>query len=152
MIFHIPISIAYHGLSGLHLLKSVIPVLRVLDLSLVHLHALTTAGTIWKKQCMQSKTIPLSRRLMFRSSEVMHIWIVLRVWHGYANTLQRLTALCMSCVCTIPYQKQSHVLATTGIVSSMLYIFDEQLLGLGHPTFHILLGYFHHLLIKCILL
>lgn len=152
MIVHIPISVAYHGFSAIGVHHKTIGLLRIVDLALIQIHALLATSALWSKQRQHYLgAICRPRRMAFRLSQALNIQVASQLAFGTEHMVLRLGSLYLSAFCTVPFEPAYKPLTVVGIVSSMLYITDTYFHGLGHPTFHILLGYFHHLTIGAIL-
>lgn len=154
MIIHIPVSFLYHSLGAFLDNLAIIYFLRKIDFTMIQVHAIVATGAVWRKQwrmrqrAQPQQVISVIRRVFFRASLCQNVRVLVKLWvHQTNNTFERLGSLYLICACTIPYEETCKQLVGVGTLSSMLYIMDDYMFGFGHPSFHIILGYLHHLIL-----
>lgn len=136
MIVHIPISFLYHLISGLNIIGCKRGFFKVCDLVLVHVYTLQACHMI-KQTPVSTMHLPL----------LLNTYCITRVCRGYEDTKLR---MCSLYVCThdalrkVKCMRSKRRLVALGVSSSMLFYFDNKLMNIGHPLFHVLLGFLHH--------
>lgn len=138
LIVHIPISFAYHMSSALNAPSHTTKTLKIADLSLIHIYAVTVQDTFKKRRTRFNRIQSVAN--------VMNKICVYRICRGYEDTLFRLSSLYVGsyslfAACT---RIKKTFLTVLGLSSSLLFYFDDHLMHMGHPTFHILLGFLHN--------
>lgn len=139
LIVHIPISFAYHMSSALNTPIHTTNKLKIADLSLIHVYAITVQDTFKKGRTTRFNRIQ-------SIANVMNKICIYRICRGYEDTLFRLSSLYVGSyslfvACT---RIKKTLLTLLGLSSSLLFYFDDHLMHMGHPTFHILLGFLHN--------
>lgn len=134
LIIHIPISFAYHLSCALNGPIDTINTFKTADLSLIHIYAITVHANMNEKSCDSLQNV----------SKLMNAICVFRVCKGYEDTLFRLASLYVGSYNLVKRTKKKHTLIGLSVVSSLLFYFDDHVKSLGHPTFHVLLGFIHN--------
>lgn len=135
LIVHIPISIACHLTSGLNAPVPITKSFEKADLALIHIYAMVVRDT-WsdKTSCLD----------LGNFSYVMNTLCVIRVVKGHSDTLFRLLSLYASSHGLLEKIRKKTSMVLLCVASSVLFYFDDKLRCLGHPTFHVLLGFIHN--------
>lgn len=137
LIVHIPISIAYHLSSALNVPMPITNKFKKADLALIHIYTVTVHET-W------SDSMTRMCWGFGKLSCVMNTMCVFRVVQGHSDTIFRLASLYASSFNLLNRIRRKTTVVLLGIASSVLFYFDDQFLYLGHPAFHVLLGFIHN--------
>lgn len=142
LLCHIPVSFCYHLLSAFTCPTSIRYIFKVADLSMIHYYALKVST------CFHIKNNRTEQRLT-TVSQCMNSVCIMRVCQGHEDTLMRIIGLYL---CSYDALKDEHKavpkIALLGGVSSLLFYYDDKLFNLGHPMFHVMLGFLHHEILK----
>lgn len=139
---HIPISFLYHLVSGLNINGVIKGLLKRGDLALIHIYAMQACRAIKRSHSHFTTRMPM----LFVMP--LNTYCIIRVCQGYEDTLLRMSSLyicthdALRYVKALPRSKTRLILFGTS--ASVLFYFDDQLKGMGHSLFHIILGPLHH--------
>jgi len=145
LLVHIPISFGYHMLSAFSVVNNIRTLFKIADLSLIHIYALKASNALRNKRL--SITYGGESNInatLCKASSIMNSICVMRIVSGHEDTLARVLSLYICTYNALKKEPKLTEISKVGAVSSILFIFDEHLMHMGHPTFHIVLGYLHH--------
>ena len=140
LIIHIPISTAYHLSCALNGSINTINTFKTADLSLIHIYAITVHEHMHEH----------SSETLQNVSKIMNAICIFRVCKGYEDTLFRMASLYAGSYNLVKRTQKKYLLIGLSLASSVLFYFDDHIRSLGHPTFHILLGFIHNHLFNVI--
>ena len=141
MIIQIPFSFLYHMSNALIGQCGLTAVLRVCDISLIHIYSFIATRNIKRKMSHMINAIDK------RFEDTLMLWntyYIYRVYKGYDDSYTRIIGLYVSSMYAVFGKKECLVLTGLGSLCSLLYLFDDRLNHLGHSMFHIALGGLYH--------
>jgi hypothetical protein len=135
---HIPISFCYHLISAFNSHFHLRYILKIADLSMIHIYALKVCEYFHRKRNIHQRT------QLTKISLCLNSLCVVRVCQGHEDTLTRIIGLYVCSYNALKDEQGLGEIVLIGSMSSVLFYFDEHLKSMGHSLFHILLGLLHH--------
>jgi hypothetical protein len=159
-IIHIPISVIFHAMCATSNKSPITNILRITDLTLIHVYGLVASRAISNAKKQKEKENKNRSHLLIKDHHhlnkpfyqmaiLINTYCILSIVTNRQNDMVRIIglALCGSDRLQDPSMKS---IIPLGFASCLLYLIDEKLNGLGHPIFHILLGFLQNHLFMCL--
>lgn len=140
MVYHIPVSFAYH-LSGafpcLYRFAFLRRVLKAADLIFIHVISMVAAREV---------RIVKPKPFEFAIPKALNVVCMHRIACGNEDTMLRVASLYSCALYALKGYAWHQVLrlALTGSVACALFLLDDNLYSFGHSSFHIILGVFQN--------
>jgi hypothetical protein len=144
LLLHIPVSFCYHLMSAIQAPRKFINMLKITDLSFIHYYAMKVG-----KVFHQNKKNKLNYDIqLYKLSNTINTLCIIRVCQGNDDTLLRITGLYVCSYNALRGERTINEVSVIGLLSSLLFYYDDNLNKVGHPLFHIFLGVLHHKILK----
>ncbi len=150
-IVHIPISITFHAFCAVSSNSPLKNIFRITDLTLIHVYGLVASRDIRYAKKLKSKELQntLACKTIQTVTLMLNTYCIVSIINNRHSDIVRILGLGM---CGYDKLQDPNIksLVPLGFVSCLLYLIDGKLHGLGHPTFHVLLGFLQHKLFMCL--